>query len=136
MAALGLLLGLGLLELGACATSPALTPEQQRELASWSGEVSRKIQSKRYFPHDPTQARPMTSGTVRVRFTVAENGGIYTPQIVSSSREPLFDAAALAIVLSSAPLPPPPAALVARGEPISLQVPITFIPPDAPRPRL
>jgi protein TonB len=107
-----------------------MTPEQQAEVTAWRDVVVTKIRSRTYFPRDPNLPAPMMSGAATVRFSVAANGTIYTPQIVRASAEPLYNAAALTIVLSTAPLPPPPAFLLKNSQPVSLVVPIAF---DLPR---
>jgi len=123
-----------LLALSACATKRPWTAEQRAQFASWTSEVSQKIRSKSYYPRDPAVASPLAAGSVTVRFTVSESGAIYTPQITRTSHEPLFDTAALTIVLSAAPFPPPPRFLIEQDGPPSLSVPINFVPPGAPRP--
>jgi TonB family protein len=111
-----------------------MTPEQQREAAAWRSAVSQRLLARRYFPRDPSRPTPLMSGTATVRFAVSASGAIYTPQVVRSSGEALFDAAALTIVLSASPLPPPPAVLLERDDPVPLQVPMVFVPPGAPPP--
>lgn len=114
--------------LAGCASPTGITAEQQSELASWRSAVAAKIRSKVYYPYDPAIANPQQSGAVTVRFTVNASGRIYTPQIEQSSRHPIFDAAALTIVLSSSPLPPPPAFLVERSATTSMILPVVFAP--------
>ena len=117
---------------GCAASLPAMTPEQQAEATAWRDAVAAKIRSRTYFPRDPNLPPPMMSGATTVRFSVAADGTIYTPQIVRASAEPLYNAAALTIVLSSAPLPPPPAFLLKDSQPMSLVVPIAFTLPPGP----
>lgn len=117
-----------LLALSGCATSPALTAEQQAELATWTRAAHAKIRANSYYPRDPAVAAPLMEGTARVRISVARDGAVYTPQIERSSGEPLFDAAALAIVLRSAPLPPPPAFMIEEGNVAKVLLPINFKP--------
>jgi TonB family protein len=117
--------------LAGCASPSTMTAEQRAEMNRWVSEVSKKIQSRVYYPRDPAVAAPMLSGTARVQFTVRGDGTIYTPQVVKSSAFPIFDGAALTIVLSAAPLPPPPAFLVQRNGSIPLVQNIVFVPPNA-----
>lgn len=121
--------------LAACAsTSSTLTPAQQAESQRWAAAVSAKIRSRIYYPRDPASPQPLTSGTVHVRFSVASSGAIYTPQVMQGSGYPIFDSAALMIVLSASPLPPPPAFLLNADGALSLRQRISFVPPAASPP--
>ncbi len=121
MAAAGLLLALA-----GCSTPGSMTAEEQEAVSTWRRSVSAAIMAKRYFPRDPSRPMPVAGGTALIRFSVGSNGAIYTPQIAGGAGEPLFDAAALTIVLSAAPLPPPPAVLLRDSGYTTLSVPISF----------
>lgn len=73
-------------------------------------------------------------GVAQVSFSVAGDGTIYTPQVVRSARDPLLDAAALTIVLTSAPLPPPPAFMLEGKRAVTATVPLAFSLPGLPPP--
>lgn len=120
-----------LLAVAGCAAPGEWTPGQRAQLTEWTLAVRETIRSRMYFPRDPGVATPLEAGTAMVRITVDGNGAIYTPQIARSSGYPLFDAAALAIVLSAAPFPPPPAFLVEREGTTTVSLPVRFVPPGA-----
>jgi TonB family protein len=117
--------------LAGCASPSTMTAEQRTEMNRWLSEVSRKIRSRVYYPRDPAVAAPMLSGSARVHFTVRGDGTIYTPQVVKSSAYPIFDGAALTIVLSAAPLPPPPSFAIQQNGSVTLVQNIVFVPPNA-----
>jgi TonB family protein len=127
------LLAVTLLALAGCATKSELTAEQRAEYDKWVSAVAAKIRSKSYYPRDPSGPNPLTSAAARVRFSVNASGEIYTPQITQGSGYPLFDAAALFIVLAANPLPTPPAFLFQQERTVELHQSIGFVPPGAPR---
>lgn len=85
----------------------------QQRLAAWLGR------QQRY----PQQARARgQQGTVKVRFTLDQNGRLLSRQITQSSGHPLLDAEALAMLQRAAPLPRPPPGTA----PVTVTVPIRF----------
>jgi TonB family protein len=123
-----------LMSVAGCASAGMTNAERDAEFRRWAVQASEKIRSKIYYPYDPTTGSPRQSGVVLVRVTVRADGRIYTPQIEKPSGYPLFDAAALAIVFSASPLPPPPSFAVEEKGFATAMVPIIFTPPGA-RPR-
>jgi TonB family protein len=121
----------GLLMLGACA-APVDRVAEQRQASTWIRAVNDALLSKRYFPVDPSRKQPIPPGTANVRFAVARNGAIYTPQIERSAGDALLDSAALMIVMSTSPLPPPPPSMLRPDGTAIINVPINFNLASAP----
>jgi outer membrane biosynthesis protein TonB len=116
-----------LLLLSACATgAPELTPEQAKEQAAWVLRVRDHVAAHIYYPRDPNRPAVPLEGQVTVRTSIDARGHSYTPHVIRTSHEPLLDAAAITIMLSSVPLPAPPAFLLTNRSIVTLDVPMRF----------
>jgi len=82
--------------------------------------VRRRIEKAMYYPRRARLAR--LEGTVRVGFTIGDEGEIVRSRIIEPSSHPLFNRAAREIIKRAAPFPPPLKEI--RG--MELSVPITF----------
>jgi TonB family protein len=71
---------------------------------AWIERVSAHLTKFKYYPRDPEHP----TGAVTVRIDIDRDGRIATPIVTKSSGSPLLDAAALTLVLTANPLPPPP----------------------------
>jgi len=116
-------------EMTAEAVAPMVAAEQENVGSKMSGaditarrlymgEVAKKLQRSKVNP------RSTQSGTVLLRFSVDQQGGILSRTVLQSSGSKLLDDAALASLERAAPFPPPPGDT--QG-PLELQVPFHFI---------
>lgn len=95
----------------------------------WYAALQQRIRQAIYYPLDPARRnQPLDRGTVKLKITVNREGQLFTPVVHESSGSPLLDAAALAAVIQSNPLPPPPADLWPGRREITLILPLTYRP--------
>ena len=99
----------------------------------WYAAIQERIRQAIYYPQDPARRdQPLDRGTVKLKITVNREGRLFTPVVHESSGSPLLDAAALAAVIQSNPLPPPPADLRPDRREITLILPVTYRPEPCP----
>jgi periplasmic protein TonB len=104
----------------------SITPVQgtgdspQRVLATWQKELIAHFDRHKRYP----VSRTTQTMEVLVNFVLDETGRIQSSDIVKSSGDPAFDAAAIAMIQRSNPVPKPPAAVVKEG--LRFNLPVTF----------
>ena len=91
-----------------------------RARAKWRNDLSATLKRHLRYPAD----RARQAAAVVVTFSIDRSGHLKSAAIARSSGDPSFDAAALAMLKRSDPLPPPPAG-IADNE-LTLTAPVDF----------
>lgn len=91
-----------------------------RVRAKWRNDLSATLKRHLRYPAD----RARQAAAVLVTFTIDRAGHLKSAAIAKSSGDPSFDAAALAMLKRSDPLPPPPMALA--DDELTLTAPVDF----------
>jgi periplasmic protein TonB len=104
----------------------SVTPAQgvgearQRLRTSWQKELVAHLDRHKRYPPDRIQRE----AAIVVAFAIDRNGHLLSASVAKSSGDAAFDAAALAMLTRSDPMPPPPAALADEG--LSFKLPVIF----------
>jgi protein TonB len=89
---------------------PATRPPGMSQMTNaeqrWLGRLAAHLERRKRYPIS-AQSRRQT-GLVQVRFSVAPDGAIMMPELVSSSGAPELDTAALELLARASPAPRPP----------------------------
>ncbi len=93
---------------------------KQRVRTTWQKELSAHLDRHKRYPTDRVQQ----AAEITVAFTIDRNGHLLSSSVVKSSGDASFDAAALAMLKRSDPLPPPPPLIADDG--LSFTVPVIF----------
>ncbi|MGY8631235.1 TonB family protein [Bradyrhizobium sp. 14AA] len=92
--------------------------------ADWNRKISAHLSAHKVNP----DGKEPNNQTVKVTFALNRRGNVMSVDVVESSGDAAYDAAAIAMVHKSDPFPTPPAAL--NEDRFERIVPITFKPPD------
>ena len=84
---------------------PASCRAEQDVVTAWKRKLSAQIEAHKRYP----PAALGQSGEARVLFVLDGSGKLISNNLMKSTGNPLFDAAALAMVANAQPFPPPPA---------------------------
>jgi periplasmic protein TonB len=103
-------------------TAPAqgIGESAQRVRLSWQKELVAHFDHHKRYPAN----RPNKAAEIMVRFTIDRTGHVLNSEVIKSSGDVAFDAAALGMVQRSDPVPPPPP-LVA-DESLTFSLPVVF----------
>lgn len=93
---------------------------KQRVRTTWQKELSAHLDRHKRYPTDRVQQ----AAEITVTFSIDRNGHLLSSSVVKSSGDASFDAAALAMLKRSDPLPPPPPLIA--DETLSFTVPVIF----------
>lgn len=93
---------------------------KQRVRTTWQKELSAHLDRHKRYPTDRVQK----AAEITVAFSIDRSGHVLSSSIVKSSGDASFDAAALAMLKRSDPLPPPPPLIADEG--LSFTVPVIF----------
>ncbi|HEX3505925.1 MAG TPA: TonB family protein [Xanthobacteraceae bacterium] len=105
---------------GSVAPSPGTGASAVRQRATWEKELAAHFNKFKRYPAD----RIMKNAEVVVGFVLDRVGHVLSSRIVKGSGDASFDAAALAMLQRSDPVPPPPP--VVADENLSFTVPVDF----------
>jgi periplasmic protein TonB len=105
---------------GSVAPSPGIGESAVRQRVTWEKELAAHFNKFKRYPTD----RVMQSAEVVVAFVLDRVGHIVSSHIVKGSGDTSFDAAALAMLQRSDPVPAPPALIADEG--LSFTVPVDF----------
>jgi periplasmic protein TonB len=94
------------------------SPERVR--ATWQNELIAHFNRHKRYPANPS----LQGAQVLVSFTLDETGHVLSSGIVQGAGDPSFDAAALAMIERSNPVPKPPFLVVQEG--LSFNLPVFF----------
>lgn len=96
--------------------------DKRKREAQWNAMISAVIErhKKRHYP----KGREKKSASVGVSFVLNRRGNVIQVDVVSSSGDPDFDRAAIAMIRACDPMPPPPADL--RDDTFSRTVSVNF----------
>ena len=92
--------------------------------ADWNRKISAHLSAHKVNP----EGKEPNNQTVKVSFALNRRGNVISVDVVESSGDAAYDAAAISMVHKSDPFPTPPAALT--EDRIERTVPIIFKPPD------
>lgn len=92
--------------------------------ADWNRKISAHLAAHKVNP----EGKHPNNQTVKVSFALNRKGNVISVDVVESSGDAAYDAAAIAMIHKSDPFPTPPAALT--EDRIERTVPIIFKPPD------
>jgi periplasmic protein TonB len=92
----------------------------QRERVTWEKELAAHFNKYKRYPSD----RAMQAAEVVVSFALDRVGHVLSSQIVKGSGDASFDAAALAMLQRSDPVPPPPPIVADNG--LTFTLPVIF----------
>jgi len=104
------------------AVAPALgTGESMQRLrATWQKELAAHLDKYKRYPGE----RSHQSAEIIIRFVLDRTGHVESSNIVRSSGDSTFDAAALAMMRRADPVPPPPPLIADEG--LSFTMPVIF----------
>jgi TonB family protein len=91
-----------------------------RERATWQKELAAHLDKYKRYPTD----RVMQSAEVVVSFVLDRLGHVVSTQVVKGSGDAAFDAAAVAMLQRSDPVPPPPPLVADEG--LAFTLPVIF----------
>jgi protein TonB len=91
-----------------------------RERVTWEKELAVHFDKFKRYPAE----RAMQAAQVVVSFVLDRDGHVVSSQVVRGSGDPAFDAAALAMLQRSDPVPPPPPVVADQG--LSFTLPVIF----------
>jgi TonB family protein len=97
-----------------------LAESVQRLRATWQKQLISHFDRHKRYPNNQTQKRI----EIMVSFVLDRTGHVLTTTLASSSGDPAFDEAALAMVRRSDPVPAPPPVIADEG--LSFTVPVVF----------
>lgn len=92
----------------------------ERERVTWQKELAAHFDKYKRYPSD----RSMQQAKVVVSFVLDRTGHVLSTGIVQGSGDPSFDAAALAMLQRSDPVPPPPPLVADEG--LTFTLPVIF----------
>lgn len=92
--------------------------------ADWNRKISAHLSAHKVNP----EGKEPSNQTVKVSFALNRRGNVISVEVVESSGDAAYDAAAVSMVHKSDPFPTPPAALT--EDRIERTVPIIFKPPE------
>jgi TonB family protein len=93
---------------------------RQRVRTTWQRELVAHLDRHKRYPAD----REQKTAEIVVSFSIDRRGRLLSSAIAKSSGDPAFDAAALAMLKRSDPVPPPPPLIA--DETLSFTVPVIF----------
>jgi protein TonB len=100
-------------------------PSTSNAVPTWTKQVAMLLERTIRYP-EAAERRGQT-GVVQVFFSLDRRGHLVdSPRVVRSSGVPVLDEEAVAVLRRAQPLPPPPSEF--PGDPVTLIVPIRFLP--------
>jgi periplasmic protein TonB len=93
--------------------------------ADWNRKISAHLTAHKVNP----EGKEPNNQKVKVSFAINRRGNVLSVDVVESSGDAAYDAAAISIVRKSDPIPQPPASLT--DDRFERTVDIIFTPPDA-----
>jgi TonB family protein len=100
--------------------APGTAEGARRDRVTWQKELAAHFNKYKRYPQD----RVMQKAEVLVNFVLDRSGHVLSTRVVKGSGDTSFDAAALAMLQRSDPMPPPPALVADDG--LSFTLPVIF----------